>query len=813
MKKIISLIIFVLLAFALSVFVFAAEEPQRLFIVSEEDGFSAEEIYSFAIEKGFSGVLVDARKSNSADFLWDYISPMGFQPIEIFTFADKKHFESLEAGRNVVVSNEISEEVLASLSEKLGSENLAFFLPFGDENAAAAAEYFFGKGYFKTLFAENLLSCYSEYGYEEYLLDLSEKFSGAKIISVNDLGKVLSPTVKGDFYGNAFELNNQYLVNKINGFGFCVSDYDELLRNRNGSAGFLMDIFGSTVLDEYADFSVSQKLAVTRPAGSSLKIETADFTIFGTSDPEKPLYLDGEEITRISTTGLFAVNVDVPKKGKTFTFSQGGKSVSVKLTRSGGSSGGVAATTKLTSCQPAGAVAVKTGDMQVTLSCVGPSGGKVSAKIGEKTFELKQVAYADPGVPAKFTAKVNLPGDYPENEVTFIGKVTYTLRYNGNRRDFESTEGYYYVGENAAFAIRASVNLAGVEREPYQNGDYLTTLRAGCADYVYETAESGWYKLSNGGYINPDQCTIVTGNTDITAKPVKTGFTVGENYEMLTFKSENIPAFDGKIHEKALSLTLYNTELEDFSSINLDSELMRRIVAVDNGDGSITLNFYSNKKLWGWDFFTDPEKGEFSVVLKPAPKLSDDPAKPLSGITVTVCAGHGGIDPGALSVAGEEGVNEAQINKANMLSIAEALENLGAKIVLLYTDEGKLETYGRTDPAREAFSDVYICCHANSIPENGAANLICGTKVYYHYEHSAEFSQMLTDYISAATGRDNEGSHQDYYSVTRLTMCPAVMLEVGYISNPKELESLIDQRDIRKTAHAVAKAVLEICDN
>ena len=54
---------------------------------------------------------------------------------------------------------------------------------------------------------------------------------------------------------------------------------------------------------------------------------------------------------------------------------------------------------------------------------------------------------------------------------------------------------------------------------------------------------------------------------------------------------------------------------------------------------------------------------------------------------------------------------------------------------------------------------------------------------------------------------------KDYYSVTRLTLCPAVMLEVGFVSNPLELESLIDKADIQKTALAVTKAVMEIVDN
>ena len=240
---------------------------------------------------------------------------------------------------------------------------------------------------------------------------------------------------------------------------------------------------------------------------------------------------------------------------------------------------------------------------------------------------------------------------------------------------------------------------------------------------------------------------------------------------------------------------------------------MYRINPVDNGDGSVTVNFYSKTALWGWDVFTDPENGTFSVVLKGEPNLSDIPGKPLSGITAAVCSGHGGGDPGALSVVGEEGVYESEINLANTMAIAESLEKLGADIILITAGEEKLDSYQRTDPARYGYADVYICCHANSVAENAPANLWCGTYVYYHYDHSADFAKRLCDYISASTKRDNEGSEAGYYSVTRMTMCPAVMLEVGFVSNPKELESLIDPIDIQKTAFAVTKAVLEIMDN
>ncbi|MBQ7123544.1 MAG: N-acetylmuramoyl-L-alanine amidase [Oscillospiraceae bacterium] len=816
MKKLVSLIFAVLLAFALSAAAFAAEEPPRFIFVSPNDGFSAEEAFSHVsgtYENAFGGTVLDLRGADSIDFYSDYLRCQSDAPHEIIVFADEELLPDLPSGTKVMVENGISEEAFSSLLQKHGSDNLSFYLPFEDENALSSAEYYYGKGFFKTIFTENLLSCNSEYGYEEYLTDIATKFENANIVSVNDLGKVLVPSVKGDFYSDIFELNNQYLVNKLHGFGFCLSDLNDLVENKGGRASFLADYFNSEVLDQYADFSISQKLDITRPTGSSLKVSTESYTIFGTSNPDKPLYMNGEEITRISENGTFAVTVKVPKKGKTFSFTQGGKTVSVTLSRTGGSTGNVSTTKVLSSIQPAAETAVKNGETTVTLSCVGPSGGSVSAEIGGKKVKLEQAAYADNGVPATFKGTIDLSGEYPENEITAIGRVTYTLRYNGNVKNYTSEGSYYFIGENAAFAVRASVNLAGVEAEDFKNGNYITTLRTGCADYVTETTESGWYKLSMGGYINPAQCGIITGNTDITAKIGSPDFLIGDSYEKITFKSENIPAFKGKQHEKALSLTLYNTEYSNISSTNPASNLARRIVAVDNGDGSITLNFYATEKIWGWDFFTDPENGSFSVVIKPQPKLSDDTAKPLSGIRIALCSGHGGIDPGALSIAGEEGVNEAQINLANMMAINQSLESLGAETILLYTTEGKLETYGRMDPAREAFCDVYVCCHANSIPESSDANLYCGSIVYYHYDISADFSQKLVDYISSVTKRDNERSRQDYYNVTRFTLCPSVMLEVGYVSNPADLESLINKRDIQKTAYAVTKAILEICDN
>ena len=814
MKKLISLVFAAALAFALAVGAFAAETPQRLFVLDASDGVSYSEAAGYAAENGFSGVLLDLRGGDEKT-VKAFAPAEGESPLSVYLLTDSASAEAFaktaEENGNlagiILPAGEATEEILSSLSEKFGSERVGLFLPFGDDEAFEGA-----KGLSAGIvFAENLLSSYSEHGYEEYLEECREAFPDSVLITVNDLGRVLAPVVRGDFFGDAFELNNQYLINRLNGIGFCVSDYGALLKNANGSAGFLTAAFESGVLDEHADFSVSSELEITRPTKSSLTVSTYKYTIFGTSDPEKQLYMDGAEVERISKSGLFAVTVDVPKSGKTFTFSQGDKSVSVTLKRSGSDGSSAGTTSKLTSCSPSSSVLTRNGET-LTLACIGPSGATVYAEIGGQKHTLKQNAAANPGVPAWFSKEITVNADVPEAEVASAGKVVYTLVYGGSTKTYESGAEVFVAGENARLAVRAATELAGVEKEPKTAGNYVTTLRTGCADYVTEEA-NGWYKLSCGGYISASHSTVITGKVDLSNRISSAERKSADGAEMLVLKCSSLPAFEGKINGKVFSIKLYNTEWSDFSSTDMDFEFMYRVNPVDNGDGSVTLNIFSKCDLWGWDVFTDEEAGTFTVVLKKKPVLSDDPAKPLSGIKIAVCPGHGGTDPGALSVAGEQGVNEAQINLANSKAIAESLENLGAEIVFIAAQDEKLDTYGRTNPAREALVDVYICCHANSVAENANANLWCGTQVYYHYDSSAEFSDKLANYISSATRRDHEGSIQDYYSVTRLTLCPAVMLEVGFISNPAEFESLIDKVDIQKTALAVTKAVIEICDN
>ena len=113
------------------------------------------------------------------------------------------------------------------------------------------------------------------------------------------------------------------------------------------------------------------------------------------------------------------------------------------------------------------------------------------------------------------------------------------------------------------------------------------------------------------------------------------------------------------------------------------------------------------------------------------------------------------------------------------------------------------------DPPQELRADFYLSFHHNSTGETTDSGKVSGVIIYYHEDISAALADNLADSISAALGRKNNGSAQDYYRVTRMTFAPSVLMELGFLSNPLEYEQLCDGLNLWKTADAISKAILQ----
>ena len=64
--------------------------------------------------------------------------------------------------------------------------------------------------------------------------------------------------------------------------------------------------------------------------------------------------------------------------------------------------------------------------------------------------------------------------------------------------------------------------------------------------------------------------------------------------------------------------------------------------------------------------------------------------------------------------------------------------------------------------------------------------------------------------MGSGTGRTLRGARQDYYYVTRTDLCPAVLLETGFLTSAAEYAACADPETIWAEAGLIAQAVAEV---
>lgn len=175
----------------------------------------------------------------------------------------------------------------------------------------------------------------------------------------------------------------------------------------------------------------------------------------------------------------------------------------------------------------------------------------------------------------------------------------------------------------------------------------------------------------------------------------------------------------------------------------------------------------------------------------------------LKGKVITLDPGHGGTDPGAL---GSGGAKEKDITLAISKYVQNLLEEKGAKVVMTRTTDvdvfgpyasDKEELQARVDVGEKAKADIFVSLHINSSVNKN----IGGFSTYYYPKTDNDFklAQKIHNKLSSNFGVDNLGVRQaNFYVVKRISM-PAVLLEMCFISNPKE-EKLMQGKWFQKKA-------------
>lgn len=158
-------------------------------------------------------------------------------------------------------------------------------------------------------------------------------------------------------------------------------------------------------------------------------------------------------------------------------------------------------------------------------------------------------------------------------------------------------------------------------------------------------------------------------------------------------------------------------------------------------------------------------------------------SNPLKGKTIVLDPGHGGSDQGASSSTPSK-----SLEKNYTLKTAKELKKLLNKEGAHVKMTRSIDKYVSLDD-RNIKGDAFISIHNDALDSSNAN----GVTVYWFKDKQESLAQTLNSAIQKKSLLTNRGSRQQNYQVLRQTDIPAVLLELGYISNPTDESMINDQ--------------------
>ena len=221
----------------------------------------------------------------------------------------------------------------------------------------------------------------------------------------------------------------------------------------------------------------------------------------------------------------------------------------------------------------------------------------------------------------------------------------------------------------------------------------------------------------------------------------------------------------------------------------------------------------SDYKIFTLPVDTDSSK-RFRVVIdinKPTPKMNYNFTPGLKGKVITLDAGHGGSDSGAV---GSNQTQEKTITLAVSQKMQKLLEKAGAKVVMTRTTD--VDVYGPNASAKEELqarttignankADVFVSVHINAF-----TNPVVGGIATYYYEktgYDTMLAQNIQDNLAKIDGFQDRRINAAGFYVIKRTEMPAVLVELGFISNPDEEKMLNTPQMQQQMAQSIVQGL------
>jgi len=234
---------------------------------------------------------------------------------------------------------------------------------------------------------------------------------------------------------------------------------------------------------------------------------------------------------------------------------------------------------------------------------------------------------------------------------------------------------------------------------------------------------------------------------------------------------------------------------------------------------------------------------EHLITDQPAPVPAPTPDFEVQRQVVVIDAGHGGNDPGTVSAY----AREKDVVLSVALRLMDLLTDQGIDVILTRRSDRFLTLQERSAIATTD-RNIFVSIHANAaadttasgietwvfgqpldptyisqaIRENGSGGLGAALtqqaaesldlEVAILREAQLNYSLRLANHVQSqlisSTGAVDRGVRQNLFYVLRTARIPAILVELGFVSNPDEGRKLSQEQYQQKLADALAKGIL-----
>ena len=431
-------------------------------------------------------------------------------------------------------------------------------------------------------------------------------------------------------------------------------------------------------------------------------------------------------------------------------------------------------------------------------------------------FIFAQAVYAlDVVYPKKNEITVNSP------TTIFVGSAVSPLTVNGKDADIHPNGGFAYFvnldeGENV-FELKDEQDVKIykiIRKSPNNSSNYFNKL--------IEYGEKKYFTVKDDN--SPLRSTPVDCGINRMAHLQKDIMLIvdgekGNFYRV--FLNDNKYAWIDKKYvspteefENAL-ISSFDFE-EDDNYYNVYYHINKKVPYEIIEGSAITVNFYNTNNKSSFQFpylgLSGSRKligysGEYQgddFVLKVRKPVYNDKHKPLKNLTITVDAGHGGSEIGAIGCLGDR-EKDIVLNVSKYLQ--HELKKLGANVVMTRDEDVNVPLYDRVNIANDNDSSIFVSIHANALPNTMNPLEHRGTSIYYYYNEAEPLAKSILKSMTEQLQTQDDKIRQGSFAVVRNTKAVSVLIEIAYLINPEDNALLIDTEFQKQCAKSIADGI------